>query len=183
MKTYEQGTAPICYLDVDGVIYWYAKEDSPYFFGSYSEVRPWLFAFLTTVHDLGFDLRLLTCNDRGGKATMEFVDESGTHQLHRWELSNIPTCYRVREFHNGLNATQFEKAAYIDLNRPFVWIEDGIIDVEKMMLAERGWTDRYFYVDPHVPDEFLRAIPWLKTKAQEFGLIEDAKTWVKPPRT
>lgn len=172
MIKYEKGTEPICYLDCDGVIYYYPIEGTPYFRGSHVEVRPYLFALLQNIHDWGFELRLLTCNRAGGEAMLNFVEESGCGQFTKWwPLTNIPSCYHAKQYHNGLT-TKLEKAAYIDLTRPFIWLEDGIVSEECEMLQERGWCDRYFEIDAHEPDEFLRALPWINQQAIKFGLIE-----------
>ena len=172
MVKYDDSNRPICYLDIDGVVYWYPNEKSEDYHGCCGEVRPWLFAFLQTIHDLGFELRLLTCNWRGGKAAMTFVDESHTHTMHRWCLPNIPTCYEEKAYHNGLDRLKYSKAAYIDLNRPFIWFEDGIITTEHEMLESRGWQDRYFEIHAHKPDEFLDAMKWARLKAVEFGMVK-----------
>lgn len=164
---------PICYLDIDGVVYYYPK-NSPY--GNHAEVRPHLFALLQTLHDCGFELRLLTCNDHGGKAMLKFVQESGCACLHDWKLEDVPSCYHSAQYNNGHRGSVYEKAAYIDLERPFVWLEDGIISEEIKFLEDRGWIDRYFEINAYVPDEFLRAIPWLKGKAKDFGMT--VKEWV-----
>ncbi len=155
---------PICYLDVDGVLYYYPKEGSDEFKlePTYAGIRPYIMGLLQTIHNCGYELRMLTCNRTGGHILLNACLHSGYLPL-KWKINEetkkqefiefsmpekIPSCYYDYKYKNNLDPEKYSKAAFVDFNRDFIWIEDGIIDVEQEILKEKGILDSYCYVDP-----------------------------------
>lgn len=170
---------PICYLDVDGVLYYYPKVGSEDFVteGTYVGIRPYIMGLLQTIHNCGYELRMLTCNADGGHLLLESCLASGflplkwlKHPSAEGESSaiefpypkKIPSCYFNKDYLNDLNPEIYSKAAYVDFSRDFIWIEDGIVDTETELLKDKGILDCYLYVDPHNCNELLKVKEWIK---------------------
>ena len=169
---------PICYLDVDGVLYYNPKVGSEDFKkeGTYIGIRPYIMGLLQTIHNCGYELRMLTCNRKGGHLILNSCLASGflpliwlKHPSEEGESSaiefpmpdEIPSCYLNPKYLNNLDPAIYSKAAYVDFNRDFIWIEDGIIDSEIKILTEKGILDCYCYVDPNNCDELLKVKEWI----------------------
>jgi len=169
---------PICYLDVDGVLYYYPKEGSEDFKieGVYGGIRPYIMGLLQTIHNCGYELRMLTCNRKGGHILLNACLHSGYYPL-KWRRNKnsndkellefnmpeeIPSCYLNYDYKNEYDHGEYSKAAFVDFNREFIWIEDGILDTEEKLLEEKGILDSYCYVDRFKREELLKVMDWIK---------------------
>ena len=151
-------------MDRDGVAYCYPREEHRGFKG-YVEITPHFIPFLKQVHDLGYELRLLTFNPEGGRALMDAVQHSGSCEFRNWDLDKVPSCCFKTEFRNKLQIFDGErpsKASYVDLSRDFLWIEDGISFAEAKALLRSGRADCYRYVDNRSYGALWRCLPWIK---------------------
>jgi len=191
---------PICYLDVDGVLYYYPEEGSKDFEleGAYSGVRPYIMGLLQTIHNCGYELRMLTCNSEGGYALLNACRHSGYYPL-KWrrnlennekeylelvEPKDIPSCYLNSDYKNKYDHDKYSKAAFIDWSREFIWIEDGILVEEEALLNKQKKFDCYYHVDRFKRDELQNVISWIKkhhlTKKYFDSSIETPTTREKP---
>jgi len=170
---------PICYLDVDGVLYYYPKEGSEDFKleGAYAGIRPYIMGLFQMIHNCGYELRMLTCNREGGHILLNACLHSGYYPL-KWRRDletndkktlemtmpdDIPSCYLDYKNHkNELDHGEYSKAAFIDWSREFIWIEDGILAEEERLLKEKGVFDSYLFVDRFKREELLKVKDWIK---------------------
>jgi len=169
---------PICYLDVDGVLYYYPKEGSDDFKleGAYAGIRPYIMGLFQTIHNCGYELRMLTCNREGGHILLNACLHSGYYPL-KWRRDldtnkkeclewsypdDIPSCYLDFSYKNNLDHGEYSKAAFVDWSREFIWIEDGILDTEEALLKEKGIYDSYCRVNRFKRDELLKVKDWIK---------------------
>jgi len=156
---------PILYLDIDGVAYCYPIEGRGGYRGSAVEITPNLMGFLKRVHDLGFELRLLTYNPEGGRALLDSVMNSGSCEFRHWDIANVPSCCYNKAFRNGLETpglSRPSKAHYVDLSRDFLWVEDGISAEEARVLFHSNRGDCYRGVDNREYGALWRTIPWIE---------------------
>lgn len=169
---------PICYLDVDGVLYYYPKPGSKDFEleGAYCGIRPYLMGLLQVIHNCGYELRMLTCNREGGHILLNACRHSGYYPL-KWrrnqetnvkecleltEPADIPSCYLNYEYRNEYDHGKYSKAAFVDWTRDFIWIEDGILADEESLLEEKGKGDCYCHVDRYKREELQKVMSWIK---------------------
>lgn len=132
---------PICYLDVDGVLYYYPKLGSEDFEleGAYGGIRPYIMGLLQVIHNCGYELRMLTCNREGGHLLLDACRHSGYYPL-KWrrnletndkdcleltEPKDIPSCYLDFNYKNEYDKNEYDqgeysKAAIIDWSRDFI---------------------------------------------------------------
>jgi len=181
---------PICYLDVDGVLYYYPEEGTEDFKleGAYAGIRPYIMGLLQTIHNCGYELRMLTCNHEGGNLLLRACLKSGYYPL-KWRRDpktnekklleftmpeDIPSCYLdYTNYKNNLDHGIYSKAAFIDWSRNFIWIEDGILPKEEELLKEKGREDCYCYVDRFKREELQKVMRWVKEHRLTKEYLED----------
>lgn len=147
---------PILYLDVDGVLYYY-QDRAPYAF-----LSPHISEFFYQIIRGQFELRMLTANPQGGKRIIQSLRHSGTSYC--FIPDHVPFVYERSGFRNALPRDDWEyrKSAFINFNRPFLWIEDGISEKEMDLLREKDLLDHYYFVDNKNPDGLKNAMSWMQ---------------------
>lgn len=134
---------PILLLDVDGVLNVPRKRPTlrpikvcPTYNGKTFRLSFWptnrTARFMRMAWDL-FDVRWLTCWGKGGDVIAK-----------RYGLSERPEIRWRPHGSKGAGAA----AALRDWTGRVAWIEDGISDQEKVLVASKGWS--YFHCDPFV---------------------------------
>ena len=152
---------PICYLDCGGVVY-YSPVKMKYQSRPQHELRPHLISFLKTIHDCGYELRILSgdpaaCGALNGLMRSLFVDD-----FPKWRLDEIPNAYGNPAYLVDHGA-DLAKAGYVDISRPFIWIEDCVNPNDYQFLVKQGMGERLFTVDPFEPDELLKVKAWIRS--------------------
>lgn len=162
---------PICYLDVDGVLYYQPKEEDFIKEPVPVALRPYIMALIQTIYESGYELRFLSCNPEGGDLILKALFESGYFPIRKTkykkntyyeqlDYSCVDSCFNCSSFFNGGDANL--KTSYIDYSRDFIWIEDGIFDLEKEELRKRNILVNYCEVNPNNREELLKVIDWIK---------------------
>jgi len=137
---------PVLYLDVDGVL-WDVAEDGT-FKGSNG-----LESFMNFALE-NFEVRWLT-----SWALEGYIREDRLPQLENFTKLSLETwkqvCPSMKWRENKTEAIDWEEHFY---GRPFVWIEDGLLDEELIFLSELNYLDCYIHTDVFEdPDALIKA--------------------------
>ncbi|MFN3244018.1 MAG: hypothetical protein ACE37K_21105 [Planctomycetota bacterium] len=77
---------------------------------------------------------------------------------------------RLMSLGSKVQATRFEThkvEALPQVDEPFVWLDDGPSGPELDWLRQRGWLDRWLWVDTREePEDLLRAKRWLQQRLE-----------------
>lgn len=136
---------PVLYLDVDGVL-WVVRHNVPIIAAgdprAYAMGAPGLDDFLEFAFQ-NFEIRWCTTWALTGHMFMETRERLAEH-------TGVPasTWARVRDS-NGWMTYKHENIALEEhrAGRPFVWVEDTLLEEEHQWLRGNGWSDRYFFTD------------------------------------
>lgn len=110
------------YIDIDGVIVSLNPTTKPY-----PRLVPDAVYFLNWAKK-NFNCYFLTCwSEEALKDLLPIIVE--------W---NIPIC-----------SWKYMKTEAIDMERDFIWLEDGILEEEKDILKKYNKIDNYIYIDPY----------------------------------
>lgn len=169
---------PVLYLDVDGVLFYY-QDKAPYACLS-SHVSDFFYQVIRGQ----FELRMLTANEPGGQAILDTLYNSGTSYC--FTPGHVPFVYGKDGFRNALIRQSFQhnKISFIDFDRPFLWIEDGISPAEEDILKEKNLLGNYYFVDAFNPEGLKNAMIWMMGH-ELFEAHEDTKNnpaWAAHPQ-